>query len=697
MLILGIASTGYLNAQSFSEDFEQGIPNTWTLYNQDGRTPAPTVSYVNAAWVARGDGAGDTFAVSTSWYAPPGAADDWLVTPAITIGAGEILSWEAFAPDPDYRDGYEVRISTTGNAIGDFMSTPPLFAIANENNAWTPRYVDLAAEGYENQTIYIAFRNNSIDLNILRLDNILISDVREADGGLSASPIIGYSAAPLKQVQDYEFSIRVENFGSDTLKNAFVNFQIYNYSTSQWEYNHNTDTVNILAGGVDTLDYSITWLPSDTGTYVLSYLLISDNDVNANNDTVFDVFFVTDTIYARATGNPVAALGLPPAQAVNGGYLGISYEIVQPTALTSVEGIYYTPPAGDSTKISVYRFTNGLPELTPVAISDNYVFTGDTDQVVTFTFPSLVILQPDTYLIASRQYSGYMSLYGLDQKFTQGTHWLFLDILSTTNWFPFEAITGISQSTPALNANFGACPVTIDTAYVIQPTCPDNRDGLLQVEATPNYGGLSFTWSNGETDSILEFLGSDVYTVTVEDGIGCQTTQSYDLALVDPIGATVSITNAADSSSADGAITVTTTGGTGPYTYEWSNGETTASLTNLGPGEYEVTVTDASGCENEFTATVSAGVGIFNIANTLAAKLYPNPASNQVFVEVALEKAADVKIEVVNNLGQTVISQTEAGVQLVNTKVNIATLSSGIYLVKITAGEASSTQKLIVE
>ncbi len=46
----------------------------------------------------------------------------------------------------------------------------------------------------------------------------------------------------------------------------------------------------------------------------------------------------------------------------------------------------------------------------------------------------------------------------------------------------------------------------------------------------------------------------------------------------------------------DANITLTTTGGTGPYTYSWNNGPTTNTNTNLCPGEYSVTVTDFSGC-----------------------------------------------------------------------------------------------------
>ena len=67
----------------FSEDFQQGIPATWTLINADGLTPSANVAYVTDAWIGREDivvNASDSVAISTSWYSPAGASDDWLIT-----------------------------------------------------------------------------------------------------------------------------------------------------------------------------------------------------------------------------------------------------------------------------------------------------------------------------------------------------------------------------------------------------------------------------------------------------------------------------------------------------------------------------------------------------------------------------------------------------------------------------------------
>ena len=55
----------------------------------------------------------------------------------------------------------------------------------------------------------------------------------------------------------------------------------------------------------------------------------------------------------------------------------------------------------------------------------------------------------------------------------------------------------------------------------------------------------------------------------------------------------------------DGLIDIEVTGGTGVYTYTWSNGETSEDLFGLGAGVYDVTVTDENGCSATVTSTIS--------------------------------------------------------------------------------------------
>lgn len=157
------------------EDFEGGqIPAAWTLHDVDGNTPHDNVSFVDEAWVIWTT-SGNDVAMSTSWYSPPGMADDWLVTPPVAIGAGSTLTFEARAPDPNFPDGYEVRISTTGPDVADFMGNAPLLTVDAEMQTFTQHTIDLAAAGYANETVWIAWRNTSMDKFVLQVDDIAIT------------------------------------------------------------------------------------------------------------------------------------------------------------------------------------------------------------------------------------------------------------------------------------------------------------------------------------------------------------------------------------------------------------------------------------------------------------------------------------------------------------------------------------------
>ena len=57
--------------------------------------------------------------------------------------------------------------------------------------------------------------------------------------------------------------------------------------------------------------------------------------------------------------------------------------------------------------------------------------------------------------------------------------------------------------------------------------------------------------------------------------------------------------------SADGSATVNANGGTSPYTYAWSSGETTKNLSALDPGNYTVTITDSKNCSKDTSLTIS--------------------------------------------------------------------------------------------
>ncbi len=181
-------------SQIFSENWDgngQGI-DAWTLINNDGLTVNEGVAFITDAWTVVdllgdqnfGGPAGNFAAASTSWYDVPGISDDYLISPAINLTdeTSATLVWDSKAQDPEFSDGYELRLSPTGgNNIADF--TVSLFTIDAENSEWTTRTVNLTP--YIGSNVRFAFINNSNDKYILLIDNIsVVSCAAPLDGML---------------------------------------------------------------------------------------------------------------------------------------------------------------------------------------------------------------------------------------------------------------------------------------------------------------------------------------------------------------------------------------------------------------------------------------------------------------------------------------------------------------------------------
>ena len=163
----------------FSEDFESGIPASFTLVNLDQNSPNPLVSEYTNAWITVTDpnDSNDTIAAATSYFSEPDTANRWLITPPINLGAfGNYLTWDSKSQDASYPDSYLVLLSTTDNQVSSFTDT--IAFVVGENAEWTAREVNLTGQGYDNQTVRIAFVLRSIDAYKLYLNNL---EVRSLD------------------------------------------------------------------------------------------------------------------------------------------------------------------------------------------------------------------------------------------------------------------------------------------------------------------------------------------------------------------------------------------------------------------------------------------------------------------------------------------------------------------------------------
>ncbi|MFH6604894.1 T9SS type A sorting domain-containing protein [Maribacter algicola] len=141
-------------------------------------------------------------------------------------------------------------------------------------------------------------------------------------------------------------------------------------------------------------------------------------------------------------------------------------------------------------------------------------------------------------------------------------------------------------------------------------TCAGSEDGVASVNAYGGYAPYTYSWdgSGFSSDNTADNLGVGYHTVVVMDATGATSECSVMISGPNVLGCSINVTNDISAFGAhDGSATAIAVGGTAPYDYEWSNGETTASVEGLGAGTYTATITDANGCTVSLEVTIAEG------------------------------------------------------------------------------------------
>ena len=137
-------------------------------------------------------------------------------------------------------------------------------------------------------------------------------------------------------------------------------------------------------------------------------------------------------------------------------------------------------------------------------------------------------------------------------------------------------------------------------------TCNGAMDGQATASATSGTTPYTYSWNTSETNALETNLDAGTYSVTITDQNGCTDSASVTLSEPAVLIATAMVdSNASCNGFADGGATVSETGGTSGYDYIWSNGDTTAAVSGLAAGPYSVTVTDANGCTDSASVTIT--------------------------------------------------------------------------------------------
>ena len=266
------------------------------------------------------------------------------------------------------------------------------------------------------------------------------------------------------------------------------------------------------------------------------------------------------------------------------------------------------------------------------------------------------------------------------QSISQGTYIVIYNDASPNTSLPADDISTtdgncrlVIPSSSMLLEKTTVSPTTTNQAYPPDinwsvggswsPLAMSNTDDSFQVPNIPSTGVPfhSVSWGNNINNSIVYFAGSAAgkvfsFTNTTSNnwnlvanwtsadvatgqtpGMANNAANDAWIGSMNPLcsvnpGMTVTplILNETCVNACDGSILTSVTNGLAPYTYSWSNGATTSSISNVCPGSYTVTVTGANGCSTIESFTITAGTAGSNAAISAAGPFTNLDAPQQI-------------------------------------------------------------------
>jgi hypothetical protein len=301
--------------------------------------------------------------------------------------------------------------------------------------------------------------------------------------------------------------------------------------------------------------------------------------------------------------------------------------------------------------------------------------------------------------------------------------------VNATGGAPFTYLWSNGDTTSSISAGPGVYTVTVTNTFgcsstrtigIIPGGIPSITSAVSNVpcngqsngSASVTYNGTatpSYQWYVGpgvgsqlpsQTNDTLSGRAAGSYTCIISDSNQCKDT--IEVSITQPLAITGSVSSTPQFSvnPPDGTATITANGGTPPYSFLWSNGQSStnnpSTISDLANGTYNVIISDANGCTLTRTfAVLLSGISSLN-TDAYSTKLYPNPTSNTVTVEFNAENNENLNVRMLNLNGQDVLEPTRIpskGKNIIT--LDVSSLPRGAYFMQITGDSGTASRKLI--
>lgn len=435
LCLSALVSSVAVEAQNayFQTGFDEGMPQSFTLHDVDGRTPSIDMANlgfeVGKAWIVNSgvdpDDPTNKVAISTSWYKDAGSANDWMVTGSINVdNTKAVVRFRTMARDKDFADGYKVYVSETGTDVADFTSAP-ILNVSKEVNKWTEHEISLA--DFVGKTIYIAFVNDSKDKAALYLDDLFIGvpshvsmalDLGRVYDGYGNIPIsgtvsavnedvngytVGISSGDMHYEQKFDEVVKAGNSVSFTLDNTF---SIERNNTSEW--------IAWIKSGSDSMSYNgktsaYLWkivAEEVTGTWC-GYCVRGIGAMNYMSQTYPDGF-IGIAVHNNGSANVPDSMAIPGEEYLNAIFNNMGSS-GYPHAGVNRNAMYWIDPADIPTTYT-YIKNKGTNS---IGIAMNAQYNNETNKIET---------NADFYFAANSDKANYRIAYVVVENDVHRTH-----------------------------------------------------------------------------------------------------------------------------------------------------------------------------------------------------------------------------------------------------------------------------------
>ncbi len=206
-----------------------------------------------------------------------------------------------------------------------------------------------------------------------------------------------------------------------------------------------------------------------------------------------------------------------------------------------------------------------------------------------------------------------------------------------------------------------------------------------------------FLWSDFSTNSTLTVDSGGVYSLTVTDTNGCFSTDSIQIGVIpNPVSSFIY-----NSSNFDVGF-INTSSNASNFSWNFGDGSYSNeanpihSYSNLGTYIVMLISTSANCGSSTFSDTLTLiSTDISECYQPLTIHVFPNPAKGFVTIEINNSMNPNLKLSIINSLGQTLYSKN-INVSHYNEEINLSKFASGVYSIQLLSGEFYSNTKLIL-